>query len=124
MTGSHPPNRPIISVTVSPKFIGDWDRLQRALSVLMQQDQHMKSATEPMERRVIIGGVAELHLEAICDRLLREFKIPLNVGKPQIVYIETIRRHSEAEGSYIRQTGGLGQYGHVKIRLEPQQAGK
>jgi elongation factor G len=118
-----PRNRPVISVSISPKFIADWDTLQRALSVLIQQDQDMRSAIEGMERRVIISGASELHLEAICDRLLREFKIPLDVGKPEIVYLETIRKSSEAESKYIRQVGGRGQYAHVKINLEPAASG-
>jgi elongation factor G len=118
-----PRSRLIISVTISPKFIADWDTLQRALSVLIQQDRGVRTATEGMERRVIISGAGELHLEAICDRLLREFKIPLDVGKPEIVYLETIRKSSEAEGKYIRQVGGHGQYAHVKINLEPAPPG-
>jgi elongation factor G len=115
-------SRPIISVTVSPKYIDDWDTLQRALNALIQQDQSMRTTTEGTGR-VIISGASELHLEAICDRLLREFKILLDVGKPEIVYFETIRKSSEAEGKYIRQVGGRGQYAHVKINLEPAPSG-
>ena len=123
MKESDPRCRPIISVTISPKFIGDWDMLQRALNVLTQQDQSIRTATEGTERRVIIGGASELQLEAICDRLLHEFKIPLDVRKPEIVYLETIRKSSEAEGKYIRQVGGRSQYAHVKINLEPAESG-
>jgi elongation factor G len=83
----------------------------------------MRTAIEGTERRVTISGTSELHLEAICDRVLREFKIPLDVGKPEIVYLETIRKSSEAEGKYIRKVGGRGQYAHVKINLEPAESG-
>ena len=114
MKESDPRCRSIISVTISPKFIGDWDMLQRALNVLTQQDQSIRTATEGTERRVIIGGASELQLEAICDRLLHEFKIPLDVRKPEIVYLETMRKSSEAEGKYIRQVGGRGQYACAK----------
>ena len=123
MKESDPRSRPIISVTVSPRFIGDWDTLQRALDVLIHQDQSMRTATDGTERRVIISGASELQLEAICDRLFREFEIPLDVGQPEIVYLETIRKSSEAEGKYIRQVGGRGQYAHVKINLEPAEPG-
>lgn len=123
MKGSDPGSRPIVSITISPKFIGDWDTLQRTLNILIQQDQSMRTAIEGTERRVILGGTSELNLEAICDRLLREFNIPIDVGKPQIVYLETIRKSSEAEGKYIRQVGGRGQYAHVKIELEPAESG-
>ena len=123
MKESDPRSRPIISLTISPKFIGDWDTLRRALNVLIQQDQSARTATEGTERRVIISGTSELHLEAICDRLLREFKVPLNVGKPEIVYLETIRKSSEGEGKYIRQVDGRDQYAHVKINLEPVESG-
>lgn len=123
MKGSDPGSRPIVSITISPKFIGDWDTLQRTLNILIQQDQSMRTAIEGTERRVILGGTSELHLEAICDRLLREFNIPIDVGKRQIVYLETIRKSSEAEGKYIRQVGGRGQYAHVKIKLEPAESG-
>jgi elongation factor G len=119
MKESHPQNRPIMSVTLSPKFNDDWDKLQRALSVLIQQDQGMKTATQPTERRVIIGGIGELHLEVICDRLVREFGVPLHLEKPAVIYLETIRKHSVAEGKYIRKVGGRGQYAHVKLELEP-----
>ena len=123
MTESQPQKHPIISVAVSPKFLGDWDTLQRALNVLTQQDQAMRTATEPSERRVTISSMGELHLEVICDRLSREFKIPVDVGKLQIVYVETIRKVSEAEAKYIRQVGGRGQYAHVKLSLEPGELG-
>jgi elongation factor G len=122
MTESHPPKRPVISVTLSPKFHDDWDKLQRALSVLTQQDQGMRTATQSTERRVTVSGMGELHLEVICDRLVREFGVPLHVEKPTVIYLETIRKHAAAEGKYIRQVGGRGQYAHVAIELEPGDA--
>jgi elongation factor G len=121
MSESHPQNRPIISVVVGPSFIEDWENLRRALDLLSQQDQGMRITTEPTEQRVIISGMGWLHLEVISDRLIREFKIPLDVGKPEVIYRETIRRYSEAEAKYIRQVGGRGQYAHVKLGLEPGQ---
>jgi elongation factor G len=80
--------------------------------------------TDPDSSQTIISGMGELHLEIIVDRMMREFGVQANVGKPQVAYRETIRRISEAEGKFIRQTGGRGQYGHVKVRLEPQAPGK
>ena len=122
MAESHPPKRPVISVTLSPKFHDDWDKLQSALSVLTQQDQGMRTATQSTERRVTVSGMGELHLEVICDRLVREFGVPLEVEKPTVIYLETIRKHAAAEGKYIRQVGGRGQYAHVAIELEPGDA--
>jgi translation elongation factor EF-G len=119
MTESHPPKRPVISVTLSPKFHDDWDKLQRALSLLTQQDQGLRTATQSTERQVTISGMGELHLEVICDRIAREFGVPLHVEKPAVIYLETIRKHAVAEGQYIRQVGGHGQYAHVEIELEP-----
>jgi elongation factor G len=80
--------------------------------------------TDPESGQTIISGMGELHLDIIVDRMLREYKVEVKVGKPQVAYRETIRKLSEAEGKYIRQTGGSGNYGHVKIRLEPKEAGK
>src|SRR5437879_11155398 len=94
-----------------------------ALSKLAQEDPTFRSHTDPDSGQTIISGMGELHLEIIVDRMMREFSVEANVGKPQVAYRETIRKHAEAEGKYIRQTGGRGQYGHVKIRLEPQQPG-
>jgi elongation factor G len=122
MTESHPPKRPLISVTLSPKFHDDWDKFQRALSVLTQQDQEMRTATHSTERRVTVSGMGELHLEVICDRLVREFGVLIHVEKPTVIYLETIRKHAAAEGKYIRQVGGHGQYAHVAIELEPGDA--
>jgi elongation factor G len=123
MSESHPQNRPVIFLAISPRFIDDWGNLQRALSILSQQDQGMRIATEPTERRVIISGMGETHLEVICDCLAHEFNIPLDVGKPKVIYLETIRKNSDGEAKYIRQVGGRGQYAHVKLRLEPLEQG-
>jgi elongation factor G len=115
---------PVISVAVEPKTKADQEKMGIALSKLAQEDPTFKVHTDPDSGQTIISGMGELHLEIIIDRMMREYKVEANVGKPQVAYRETIRRHSEAEGKYIRQTGGRGQYGHVKIRLEPQEAGK
>jgi elongation factor G len=120
MSESHP-QPSIISVVVNPRVIDDWENLQRAVDVLSQQDPGMRITTEPTERGIIIGAMGELHLELICDRLIREFKIPLEVGKAEVIYLETIRKHSEAEARYVRQVGGRSQYAHVRLGLEPGQ---
>jgi elongation factor G len=95
-----------------------------ALARLAQEDPTFKVNTDPDSGQTIISGMGELHLEIIIDRMMREFKVEANVGKPQVAYRETIRKPSQAEGKFIRQTGGRGQYGHVKIKLEPQEPGK
>jgi elongation factor G len=94
-----------------------------ALAKLAQEDPTFKVHTDPDSGQTIISGMGELHLEIIVDRMMREYKVEANVGKPQVAYRETIRKHSEAEGKYIRQTGGRGQYGHAKIKLDPQPPG-
>jgi elongation factor G len=114
---------PVISVAVEPKTKGDQEKMGIALSRLAQEDPTFKVHTDPDSGQTIISGMGELHLEIIIDRMMREFSVEANVGKPQVAYRETIRKPSEAEGKFIRQTGGRGQYGHVKIRLEPQQPG-
>jgi elongation factor G len=114
---------PVISVAVEPKTKADQERMGMALGRLAQEDPTFKVHTDPDSGQTIISGMGELHLEIIIDRMMREYKVEANVGKPQVAYRETIRRKSEAEGKYIRQTGGRGQYGHAKIRLEPQPAG-
>jgi elongation factor G len=115
---------PVIAVAVEPKTKGDQEKMGLALSKLAQEDPTFKVHTDPDSGQTIISGMGELHLEIIIDRMMREFSVEANVGKPQVAYRETIRKPSEAEGKYIRQTGGRGQYGHAKIRLEPQQPGK
>ena len=115
---------PVISVAVEPKTKADQEKMGMALGKLAQEDPTFKVHTDPDSGQTIISGMGELHLEIIVDRMMREYKVEANVGKPQVAYRETIRKHSEAEGKYIRQTGGRGQYGHVKIYLDPQEPGK
>jgi elongation factor G len=115
---------PVISVAVEPKTKADQEKMGMALGRLAQEDPTFKVHTDPDSGQTIISGMGELHLEIIVDRMMREYKVEANVGKPQVAYRETIRKHSEAEGKYIRQTGGRGQYGHVKIYLDPQEPGK
>jgi elongation factor G len=115
---------PVISVAVEPKTKSDQEKMGVALGKLAQEDPTFRVSTDPDSGQTIIAGMGELHLEIIIDRMMREFNVQANVGKPQVAYRETIRKHSEAEGKYIRQTGGSGQYGHVKIRIEPNGAGK
>jgi elongation factor G len=114
---------PVISVAVEPKTKADQEKMGMALAKLAQEDPTFKVHTDPDSGQTIISGMGELHLEIIVDRMMREYKVEANVGKPQVAYRETIRKHSEAEGKYIRQTGGKGQYGHAKIYLDPQPAG-
>src|SRR5947209_6199427 len=114
---------PVIAVAVEPKTKGDQEKMALALAKLSQEDPTFKVHTDPDSGQTIISGMGELHLEIIVDRMMREFSVEANVGKPQVAYRETIRKHAEAEGKYIRQTGGRGQYGHVNVRLEPQQPG-
>jgi elongation factor G len=114
---------PVISVAVEPKTKADQEKMGMALGKLAQEDPTFKVHTDPDSGQTIISGMGELHLEIIVDRMMREYKVEANVGKPQVAYRETIRKHSEAEGKYIRQTGGKGQYGHAKIKLDPQPPG-
>jgi elongation factor G len=110
---------PVISVAVEPKTKGDQEKMGMALAKLAQEDPTFKVRTDIDSGQTIISGMGELHLEIIVDRMKREYKVEANVGTPQVAYRETVRKHSEAEGKYIRQTGGSGNYGHCKIKLEP-----
>ncbi len=114
---------PVISVAVEPKTKTDQEKMGMALSKLAQEDPSFRVRTDEESGQTIISGMGELHLDIIVDRLKREFKVEANVGKPQVAYRETIRKAVEAEGKFVRQSGGRGQYGHVKIRLEPQEEG-
>src|SRR5437762_6143446 len=114
---------PVIAVAVEPKTKADQEKMGLALAKLAQEDPTFKVHTDPDSNQTIIAGMGELHLEIIVDRMMREYKVEANVGKPQVAYRETIRKHAEAEGKYIRQTGGKGQYGHAKIYLDPQPPG-
>jgi elongation factor G len=116
--------RPVISVAVSLRNEGDREKFLRALSVIGQEDPAIRIETAPDDVPTILSGMSEEHLEATCDRLLREFRLQLDIGEPTVIYLETVHRSAEAEGKYIRQTGGAGNYGHVKIRVEPNEAGK
>jgi elongation factor G len=110
---------PVISVAIEPKTRADQDKLGFSLAKLMQEDPTFKVHTDPDTGQTIISGMGELHLEIIVDRLLREFDVSANVGKPQVAYRETITAPAQGEGRYIRQTGGRGQYGHAKLKIEP-----
>jgi elongation factor G len=113
---------PVISVSVEPKTKADQDKLGVALGKLSQEDPTFRVHTDPDTGQTLLSGMGELHLEIIVDRLLREFSVTAHVGRPQVAYRETIRKTAEAEGKYIRQTGGRGQYGHVKLTVEPAPA--
>jgi elongation factor G len=110
---------PVISVAVEPRTKGDQEKMGIALGKLAQEDPTFRVHTDTETGQTIISGMGELHLEIIVDRMMREFSVQANVGKPQVAYRETIRKAAQAEGKFIRQTGGHGQYGHVKIRIEP-----
>jgi len=114
---------PVISVAVEPKSKADQDKMGHALGKLAQEDPSFRVHTDEESGQTIISGMGELHLDIIVDRMKREFKVEANIGKPQVAYRETIRQQAEAEGKFVRQTGGRGQYGHVLIRLEPQESG-
>ena len=115
---------PVMSVAIEPKTKADQEKLSQALSKLAQEDPSFKVSFNEETGQTIISGMGELHLEIIVDRLLREFKVGANVGKPQVAYKETIRIKSKAEGKFVRQTGGRGQYGHVYLEVEPSEPGK
>ena len=115
---------PVIRVAIEPKTKAGQEKMGIALAKLAEEDPTFKTYTDEETGQTIIAGMGELHLEIIVDRLLREFKVEANVGKPQVAYRETIRQSAECEGKYIKQSGGRGQYGHVWIRFEPQEEGK
>jgi elongation factor G len=115
---------PVISVAIEPKTKADQEKLSQSLAKLAQEDPSFRVSFNEETGQTIISGMGELHLEIIVDRLVREFKVGANVGKPQVAYRETIRMATKAEGKFVRQSGGRGQYGHVLIELEPVEAGK
>ena len=115
---------PVISVAIEPKTKVDQERMGIAMQKLAEEDPTFRVRTDEETLQTIISGMGELHLEIIIDRMKREFKVEANVGKPQVAYKETIRGMAEAEGKYIRQSGGRGQYGHCWLRVEPLEAGK
>jgi elongation factor G len=114
---------PVISVAIEPKTKADQEKLSIALGKLAQEDPSFKVSYDEETGQTIISGMGELHLDIIVDRLLREFKVGANVGKPQVAYRETIRQKTAAEGKFVRQSGGRGQYGHVNIEMEPLEPG-
>ena len=114
---------PVISMAVEPKTKQDLEKLGFSLEKLSQEDPSFRVQTDDETGQTIISGMGELHLEIIVDRLVREFKVQANVGKPEVAYRETIRATGEAEGKYIKQSGGRGQYGHVVLRVEPSEPG-
>jgi elongation factor G len=114
---------PVIRLALEPKTKADQDKLVDALQRLALEDPSFRVNTDEETAQTIISGMGELHLEIIVDRLQREFKVDANVGKPQVSYRETIGGPGEAEGKFIRQTGGKGMYGHVKLRVEPNERG-
>ncbi|OQA38473.1 MAG: Elongation factor G [Acidobacteria bacterium ADurb.Bin340] len=115
---------PVIQVAIEPKTKADQEKMGLALQKLSQEDPTFKVNTDQETGQTIIAGMGELHLEIIVDRMLSEFKVDANVGKPQVAYRETIRKKADGEGKFVRQSGGRGQYGHAKITLEPNESGK
>ena len=113
---------PVIRVAIEPKTKAGQEKMGIALSKLAEEDPTFKAYTDQETGQTIIAGMGELHLEIIVDRLLREFKVEANIGKPQVAYKETIRRNADVESKYVRQSGGRGQYGHVKIKISPNPA--
>jgi elongation factor G len=114
---------PVIQLAVEPKTKADQEKLGMAIQKLAQEDPTFRVATDPETGQTILSGMGELHLEIIVDRMMREFGVGANVGKPQVAYRETIRRNAEAEGRHVKQSGGRGQYGVVKIKVEPLPSG-
>jgi len=110
---------PVISVAVEPKTKQDMDKLAKALQSLSEEDPTFRVSTDPETNQTVIAGMGELHLDILVDRMLREFKVEANIGAPQVAYRETIRQKTAAEGKFIRQSGGKGQYGHVVVEVEP-----
>jgi elongation factor G len=115
---------PVISIAIEPKTKADQDKLGASLAKLASEDPSFRVRTDEETGQTIISGMGELHLEIIVDRLMREFKVEANVGKPQVAYRETITKKVKVEGKFVRQSGGRGQFGHVWLEVEPQEAGK
>lgn len=115
---------PVISIAIEPKTKADQEKLGLSLQKLASEDPSFRVKTDEETGQTIISGMGELHLEIIVDRLMREFKVEANVGKPQVAYRETITKKVKVEGKFVRQSGGRGQYGHVWLEVEPQEAGK
>jgi elongation factor G len=114
---------PVINVAIEPKTKAGQDKMGIALQKLAEEDPTFRTYTDSETGQTIIAGMGELHLEIIVDRMMREYKVEANVGKPQVAYKETIRRKAQVEGKFIRQSGGKGQYGHVFLEIEPKEPG-
>ena len=115
---------PVISVAIEPRTTADQDKMAEALRRLSEEDPTFRVRTDETTGQTLISGMGELHLEVLVDRMLREFRVSANVGRPQVAYRETITRPVKAEGKFVRQTGGHGQYGHAVLELEPLEKGK
>ena len=115
---------PVIHVAIEAKSKADQDKLVEAMNKLTEEDPTLRVATNEETGQTIISGMGELHLEIIVDRMRREFKVVANIGKPQVAYKETIRKKVEAEGKFVRQSGGRGQFGHVWIEVGPNEKGR
>src|SRR5437867_10260938 len=115
---------PVISVAIEPKTKADEEKMSLALARLAEEDPTFRTRTDPETGQTLISGMGELHLEVIVDRMLREFRVAANVGRPQVAYRETITKAARGEGRYVRQTGGHGQYGHAIVDFEPLQRGE
>ena len=115
---------PVISMAIEPKTKKDQEKLSQVLNKFMKEDPTFKATVDQETGQVLIHGMGELHLEIIVDRMKREYGVEVNVGKPQVAYKETIRRKAVAEGKFIRQSGGRGQYGHAVIEIEPLERGQ
>ena len=116
-------SEPVIKIAVEPKTKADQEKMGLALQKLAEEDPTFRVESDEETNQTLISGMGELHLDVIVDRMKREFKVEANIGKPQVSYRETIRESAEAEGKYIKQSGGRGQYGHCWIRVEPQEEG-
>lgn len=123
MSESNIQPRPVISVPIRPRDEDDREKLERALSDLGLEDPGMRVESGLINGETLIRGVGELHLQVICDSIVRKYEVPLDIGELKAIYLETIRKNAEGEGKYIRQVGGRGQYAHAKIRLEPRERG-
>lgn len=115
---------PVIHVAIEPKSKADQDKMSTALAKLAEEDPTFRAHTDPETGQTIIGGMGELHLDIIVDRMKREFKVEANVGAPQVAYRETFRASAQVEGKFVRQSGGRGQFGHVWIEFSPNEEGK
>jgi elongation factor G len=115
---------PVINVAIEPKSKADQDKMGLALSKLAEEDPTFRTYTDDETGQTIMAGMGELHLDILVDRMKREFKVEANIGAPQVAYRETIRKAAECEGKFVRQSGGRGQYGHVRVKYEPNETGK